>query len=369
VAQDALPPELFLDGPVDPHLEAVCFKRRDGSVLGTIVRAAAHPVIFRGTRTRQFSADYPGVLAREVSRVTGAPALFVNGPCGNTKPIVADYGAEETERFGLALAREILAELPGQPVRPLERLTWIRLHEKFSVAPDMYDVTQADFDRAVVEYNTMAAGPYDPVELKRKLDHFIHVWSGRFFKLHDTVIDLPFTLLGLNELALAFLPGEIFVELSLDIKGRFPDRQIVIAELADTADPGYVPVRAAFAGGGYEPNAAALPAGSGEKMAEIMGKMLRLFYHSHDRDAGAKKAIRPSGALVRSAEKKVPSRGKKKAQSGSKKKNGKTKKAQKVKGKKQKAKGKNRMGKPRQKTSGKKARKTVKRTVTRRRKR
>jgi hypothetical protein len=373
VCLDELPPELFLDGPVDPHLEALCFQRRDGSSLGTIVRAASHPVIFRGSHTRQFSADYPGVLTREIARATSAPALFVNGPCGNTKPIVIDYGAVETERFGLALAREILTELPGCPAQPLERLTWIRLHEQFPVTADMRNVSQADFEKAVIAYNTMAAGPYDPVELKRKLDQFIHVWSGTFYKLRDESIDLPFTLLGLNDTALAFLPGEIFAELSLDIKERFPERRIVIAELADSADPGYVPVRAAFSGGGYEPNGATLPAGSGEQMADIMSKMLRLFFHmSEEKKARRHPKVRTTKYEVRTKDQestKAPSKKKKAPQKKvqGKKKSGKTKKIKKAVIKKQKGKSAARAKKLQKKTVAKQAHKAVKRTIKKRR--
>jgi hypothetical protein len=310
----AVPPELFLDGPVDPHLEAVCFQRRNGSAIGTLVRAASHPVIFRGTRTKQFSADFPGVLCREVARVTNAPAIFFNGPCGNVKPIVINYGEAETERYGLALARNILAALPGQPSRPLERLTWLRVQEPFATAPDIRNVTAQDFEEVEAAFRRMAAASFDPSDLKQELDLLMRAWSGRYYQEQRETIRLPFTLCGLNDTPLCFLPGEIFVEISLAVKEQFPDRQIVIAELADSSDPGYVPVRAAFPGGGYEPNCTTLPEGAGEKMVDIVSKMLRLFYHLQAQGAGS--GIKTGKTKVKVKKQKVKSRGPKKKKQG-----------------------------------------------------
>ena len=87
-------------------MEVIAFRRPDGTSIGTVVRYSCHPVIFSGSFSKQFSADYPGVLTREISKITGTPTLFINGPCGDIKPIFTDYGAAETERFGRGIGTD-----------------------------------------------------------------------------------------------------------------------------------------------------------------------------------------------------------------------------------------------------------------------
>jgi len=59
----------------------------------------------------------------------------------------------------------------------------------------------------------------------------------------------------LGDVGWVMLPGEIFVEFGLDIKGRSPAHRTFVTELANGII-GYVPTREAFARGGYEPRTA-----------------------------------------------------------------------------------------------------------------
>ena len=57
---------------------------------------------------------------------------------------------------------------------------------------------------------------------------------------------LPFSLLGFNRIALVTLPGEIFTEHGLAVKNLYPGKLVMIGELTDTDEDGYVPTREAF---------------------------------------------------------------------------------------------------------------------------
>jgi neutral ceramidase len=268
-----IPQKLNLNGPVDPHLEVLAFRRPDGTAIGTLVRFACHPVIFSGSSTKQFSADYPGVLKREISKVTGAPTLFINGSCGDIKPVFTNYGEAETERIGRALAQIVTNSLPGLKAEPLASFSYIHREEDFEVAPDMLRKPVGS-----AEYDSLSNVNFDPVVLKKKLDQAMRSWAVGYYKLKEGKMRLPFSLLGFNRIALITLPGEIFTEHGLAIKNSYPGKQLMIGELTDTDEDGYVPTREAFADGGYEVSCATIVPGSGEKMVQIASGMLKDFY-------------------------------------------------------------------------------------------
>ena len=267
-------PQLYLDGSIDPHIEVIVFHRPDGTSIGTIVRFSCHPVIFSGSGRKQFSADYPGVLTREISKTTGSPTLFINGPCGDIKPIFTDYGEAETGRFGMALARIVTDSLTRLKAEPLIAFSYLHREDDFEVAPDMLSPTPPAF----AEYDSLSNGNFDPVMLKKKLDQAMRNWAIGYYKLKEEKMRLPFSLLGFNRIALITLPGEIFTQHGLAVKNLFPGKPIMVGELTDTDEDGYVPTRQAFADGGYEVSCATIVPGSGEKMVEIAAAMLKDFY-------------------------------------------------------------------------------------------
>jgi hypothetical protein len=80
-----------------------------------------------------------------------------------------------------------------------------------------------------------------------------------------------------DELAWVSLPGEIFVELGLQIKQGSPFRQTMIAELAN-GSIGYIPNRIAYPQGNYEVLSARCGEGSGELLVDAALRLLRGLY-------------------------------------------------------------------------------------------
>ena len=77
-----------------------------------------------------------------------------------------------------------------------------------------------------------------------------------------------------DDLAWVSLPGEIFVELGLQIKRGSPFKQTMIAELANGAI-GYIPNRVAYSQGNYEVVSSRVAEGSGEKLVDEALRQLR----------------------------------------------------------------------------------------------
>ena len=83
--------------------------------------------------------------------------------------------------------------------------------------------------------------------------------EGKPFEVEVQVITLG------NALAWVALPGEIFVELGLELKTSSPFGQTMVVELAN-GSIGYVPTRRAYRQGAYEVVSARVAEGSGEKL-------------------------------------------------------------------------------------------------------
>ncbi|OYW13088.1 MAG: hypothetical protein B7Z55_17430, partial [Planctomycetales bacterium 12-60-4] len=78
-----------------------------------------------------------------------------------------------------------------------------------------------------------------------------------------------------SDVALVFLPGEIFVELGLAIKHASPFRTTMVVELSQCVESIYIPNRQAYAGGGYEVTNSLVQPGSGEMLVEAAVGLLR----------------------------------------------------------------------------------------------
>ena len=69
------------DGVVDPELGVLQVLDDRGEVRATLVNFACHPAML-SPKNRQISAEWPGVMRREVQAATGAACLFLQGATG-----------------------------------------------------------------------------------------------------------------------------------------------------------------------------------------------------------------------------------------------------------------------------------------------
>jgi hypothetical protein len=90
--------------------------------LGVVVGFAAHPTTL-GAWNRQLSADYPGVIAREVERrYPSSTCLFFPGSVGDQAPVKQGSEYEPAERLGTQLAAHVIALLDRVPLQPADSL-------------------------------------------------------------------------------------------------------------------------------------------------------------------------------------------------------------------------------------------------------
>jgi neutral ceramidase len=265
-------------GPTDPEVGVVCFDSTNAKPQLTYVNFAMHPDTTGGAR---ISADYPGALSRALAACKGPDMLtiFANGACGDLNHLnvawpVPQQGTNEANRLGTILAAAVLkACIDLKPVAD----TTLRARREVLQLP-LAKITDADAAKA------------REVMKRMKQAKFMELVSA--FKVLDVAgrsdapweVEVQVVALG-KDLAWVSLPGEIFVELGLNIKAASPFRQTHIVELANGAI-GYIPNRSAYAEGNYEVVSARCAEGSGEMLVTAAVRMLEELY----KEAGGENA-------------------------------------------------------------------------------
>ena len=264
-------------GPTDPSVPVVFVEtdEKQPKPIATYVNFAMHLDTVGGL---YYSADYPFTLSKSLGAVKGDDmvTLFTTGACGDVNHINVESdkpqkGNGEAARIGTRLAGEVLRTFDklkpaaDGPLRVSSAVVELPLP---AVTPD--DVAAAKLILANVQAEKKPAPKFlDQVQAFKALD--VAARLGKPLAVEVQVISLG------DDLAWVSLPGEIFVDLGLQIKQGSPFRQTMIAELAN-GSIGYVPNRVAYPQGNYEVVSARCALGSGEKLVDEALKQLRTHY-------------------------------------------------------------------------------------------
>ena len=228
------------DGPVEKTVTLLTFLAHRPSdsaanpvVLGHICTLPMHPTVL-APAVSTLSGDVAGALSSvlEDTDTIGGTCLMMQGASGDVRPLITDAEG----RFAGGTAHD-LSRIAGSLARSLARSGAI-----YRVRPDMlgYRRHEVKFDFAAGPAGLAGpappaeqAGPAAPATNQGTLKRFVAV--------------LTFD----NQLALAFLPGEPFAELALQVRRHSPYPCTVVAAHTG-ATVGYVPTADDFDAGGYE---------------------------------------------------------------------------------------------------------------------
>jgi hypothetical protein len=156
----------------------------------TLVNFPCHPEVL-WEHNPHITADYPGVLRREVEKITNAPCIFFSGALGGMMtPAVVDHSFEEADRMGLKLAQagvEALKTTQNVDVSPAISLV------KVEITPKLTNILYK-------------------LAFRRKLMPDVRNRDGR--------ITTEVNLLKIGSLWLATVPGELLPKLGLALKDR-----------------------------------------------------------------------------------------------------------------------------------------------------
>lgn len=232
--------------PLDPTVGVIRVDDATGKPRAILVNYACHAVVL-GPDNRMISADYPGYLARRVEQeFPGALCLFTQGGAGDINPYldkqpVNQNGFGEAEKMGQSLAGEVI-----------------------KVARRMKPAANA---------NATIRAASEVVEFRDRWEPTKTIRAGLT------------TLLINNDLALATLPGEPFVDLQIALRDKSEVPNTLLFGYTYSAGGewiGYIPTIQAAAEGGYGAGYnTRLEVGAGEgmidraivRMFQLLGKL------------------------------------------------------------------------------------------------
>lgn len=220
-------------GPTDDEVGVLVVRVEDSDeVIATLVNYAVHPVISMNFSELIISSDYPGVMAREVEAAVGGHCIYFMGAAGDINPFDADM-------FRYATSDEVFAQVKvvGHAVAQ-EVIKTVNSIEAYDTQPAI------NYRQSFLPMSDRSAGADAP-------------------KTRD--IEVNTVLLG-EDFAMVTIPGEVFVELGLDLKARSPAASTWLLGLANGMH-WYIPTLQATTEGGYGATwGTELEVGAGERL-------------------------------------------------------------------------------------------------------
>lgn len=234
-----MPPEepALTFGPIDPEVTVLRIEKATGEILASIVNFACHPVSIYPSMPYSISADYPAYAASVVEKSEGGICLFALGAAGDIVPI--QRGAVLRERIGKVIGAEALRRL--------------------QFAATSGDATLSA-TRKVIEFPIKDSGKGA---------------EGEGANQSPKTLTTEIQLLRIGDTYLLGLPGEILVEVGLEIKRQACAENLFIITLCNDTI-GYVCHQEAYDEGGYESvTGNNLARGAGEKMVKEALDLIR----------------------------------------------------------------------------------------------
>ena len=239
----------------------------DKKPLWTFVNFAMHLDTTGGALV---SADYPAALANRLADYKGPEMLttFANGACGNINHINVNWAAPQSspaaaKRLGTILSADVLKAYAD--LKSVENLALRVRNEVVQLPLAKHTVEELRQAHDIAARRGDNASFLDQVKAYRILDV-----AARQGKPMD--VDVQIFALG-RDIAWVALPGEVFVELGLNIKAASPFRQTSIIELSNGRSQ-YIPHHSAFSEGQYEVISSRYAEGAGELLVTTAIRLL-----------------------------------------------------------------------------------------------
>ncbi len=253
-------------GPIDPEVNVLVFDDpTDGRPLGALTVFAMHLDTVGGT---EYSADYPYHLEVALRRRYGEGfvSFFGTGTCGDINHIdVTVRGRRSAQELGELLAGSVSRAIKA--ARPVDAPSLATAHRVVRVPLQHY--SQAEIEEARRQYPNIVSRSLPFLERVRIYKIMALQWRG------GDSIDLEVHAFRIgHDTAIVTLPGEVFVDLGLQIKRASPFKHTFVIELANDA-PGYIPTEKAFREGSYETVNSRIAPGGGERLAASALEALR----------------------------------------------------------------------------------------------
>lgn len=258
-------------GPTDDALPVIAFYDNETKLAALLSSFAIHLDTVGGT---QWSADMPFTLEESLQRCFGDSlhSQYATACCGDVNHIDVrsakpQGGHQEASRIGTRLAGAVVRQWTGLSSVSDTRLNASRAIIQLPLQSHPPERAEWAANLVSLAVDSKSLPPFmEMVEAYRISD--VMARKEGFLEAEVQVITLG------TEVAWVALPGEIFVQLGMEIRLGSPFSTTSIHELAN-GSIGYVPTQQAYAQGNYEVISARCATGSGEMLVEEALKQLR----------------------------------------------------------------------------------------------
>lgn len=231
--------------------------------VAVVVNYACHGVSL-GSRMRQITADFPGVMRGVVEHLVGGTALFLQGAAGNINPTIGFRSPQSTEwtgpweapsRLGTALGAEVTRlvltaqTVPTVPLRTARETVAVPALLPTSGEAGRTQVAALVEEKGRLEREGASAGArwWNAARLRRAKRALAALDGGEPL----SPVEAELGALRLGDAVLVTNPAELFCEIGMAIKRASPFTWTAVAAYTDGAI-GYVPTPGAYPEGGYE---------------------------------------------------------------------------------------------------------------------
>ena len=215
-------------GPIDPDVGVFVIDNRYDQSIARIINYATHPVCGMN-EMYAISADFPRYATDVIEKIEGGICMFALGTAGNQVPV---------EREGYS-RYQIGRGIGAEALKALQRK---KVYANFPIGV----ITQKI--RMATKKNTFVKG--------------------------DSV-DVEIQVMAIGDIVIVGLPGEVMVELGLELKAKSGLENVFIFELSNGGNVGYILSEQDYADGGYEALNGALGPGSGEMIVNTALQLIQ----------------------------------------------------------------------------------------------
>jgi len=291
------------DGPVDRTVRVVRIDDLDEHPVATLVHYACHPTTM-GWQTQYATPDYPGMCKRVVEEQLGGKCLFLQGATGDIGPRLGFTGdlsiyrrlghilgleaakvalnldtlPREAKFAGLQASGATIAlfeDVPAEPATPILALSsrYLQLPLKTFPNPDDAEAEAATLRAEVAHLRQHGTEAEIRAATARATQAGMRADRARLY-YGRTYIDWQLQAIRIGNIALIAIPGEPFTETGQAIAAGSPFPHTLFSGYTNGGFS-YLPVRSAYAEGGYEVETSPFAEGAAELVVREALAMLR----------------------------------------------------------------------------------------------
>ena len=246
------------NGAVDKELGVLRFDNLRGYPIAMLTNFSCHPIVFPDEDTAYLiSADFPGEAQRIMENERDIVSLYSNSTAGNINPTSGSKGLKAAGRYGLIFAQEALGVFDRiQTISDVKIKIASKMVElKYKHIPTLEEMKEILKEN--VKRHEHIKRSNIPISFTEFFDSAVSVeWAKKTFELiqsrrNTDCVKIEIQVFMINDVILVGIPGEVFVEIGLDIKEKSPSDNTFIIGYAN-GHIGYIPTSEAHQKGGYE---------------------------------------------------------------------------------------------------------------------